>query len=211
MHFTRALTLLPLMLAACGGDDETLEAWRGGDPHVRLTGEIDGTPIDVELDAAAAADLTRSLCKREYDVPDAADPATWSSGTLPELEATVKVTQDGLEKELELGFTATDFAAIAAGTSLALVPAVEEQLPAAGQAYLEVEWKWEDGDQFVNYEGSAESGTLAFELLDGSRGADGVVVPDGTGRLGLFFDAAWPMGGHLAGSLTVGCGANEVE
>lgn len=212
-RMTKSKLVLLVAVVGCGGDDvETIDAWQGEDFHVRIAGTVDGTAVDLELDSASAADLARAFCKREYVVPDPNDPATWSQGTMPSVEATFRIVDGGLEKEYELGFTAADFNDVTAGSALTVVPPVEEQAPAAGQSYLELEWSWETADgMFVNYEGSATSGTIAVELLDGTRGADGVVIPDTTGRLGIFFDTAWPMGGSLAGSLTVKCGPNEVE
>jgi hypothetical protein len=203
-----------LLLAACGGDDDAptgADAWLGAEPHADLGGEIDGTTIDLSFDAAAATDLTRAFCKREYAVPDATDMQTWSEAVMPEIEATFRVTEDGLEKQFELSLAAADFTAATSGTRFTVVAPVEDVDPAAGQVVIELDYQWEDPDAgLVSYEGSATGGTVSLALLDGTPGADGKIIPDGTGHFGVFLDATWPEGA-LRGSFTVLCGENEVE
>jgi hypothetical protein len=199
---------LSLLLAACGSDDDA--SWRS-EPHVDLQGELDGNQVDLSVDGAAAADLTRSFCKREYTVPNAEDMATWNQAVLSELEATVRLTDGGIEKEYEISIAGADLGTLAAGTTLTAVPEPEDGAPAAGQVVVEMEWGWEDPTTgFVSYEGSAVSGTVKVELFEGTPGADGKIIPDNTGRVGLSFDVAFEQG-SLKGSLTLACGENEIE
>jgi hypothetical protein len=203
-----------LLLVACGGDDDApagADAWLGAEPHADLGGEIDGTTIDLAFDGTAAADLTRAFCKREYAVPDATDMQTWTEAVMPEIEATFRVTEDGLEKQFELSLAAADFTAATSGTSFTVVAPVEGVDPAAGQVVIELDYQWEDPEAgLVSYEGSATGGTVSLALLDGTPGADGKIIPDRTGHFGVFLDATWPEGA-LRGSFTVLCGENEVE
>jgi hypothetical protein len=212
----RAATLAAtLLLAACGSDDDDAptgaDEWLGATPHADLGGAIGDTTIDLSFDETAAADLERAFCKREYAVPDATDMQTWTEAVMPEIEATFRVTEDGLEKQFELSLAAADFTAATSGTSYTVVAPVEDQDPAAGQVVIELDYQWEDpAAGLVSYEGSATGGTVALALLDGTPGADGKIIPGGTGHLGVFLDATWPEG-SLRGSFTVRCGDNEVE
>ena len=199
---------LSLLVAACGSDDDA--GWRS-EPHVDLRGELDGNEVDLSVDGAAAADLTRSFCKREYIVPNAEDMATWNQAVMSELEATVRLTDDGIEKEYEISIAGADLGGLTAGTTLTAVAAPEDGAPAAGQVVVEMEWGWEDpATGFVSYEGSAVSGTVKVELFEGTPGADGKIIPDNTGRVGLSFDVAFEKG-SLKGSLTLACAENEIE
>jgi hypothetical protein len=212
MHRAHLFTVasLALMVAACGSDDDEA-GWQGETPHVDISGELDGNDVDLSVDGAAAADVTRSFCKREYIVPDAEDMATWSQAVLSELEATVRITDGGVEKEYELSLAGADLSTLAKGTTLTVVPAPDDGAPAAGQVVVEMEWGWEEpGTGFVSYEGSAVSGTVKVELFEGTPGADGKIIPDNTGRVGLTLDTTFD-GGTLRGSFTLACAENEIE
>jgi hypothetical protein len=199
-----------LLLAACGDGDESIDRWQGADPHVTVRGSFDGVDLDLRLDGDDAADLSQAACKREYLVPDATDPATWDEGAMPELEVTIRVVDGDVEKQYELGFTGADFATLAIPARLEVAPPVADGAPAAGDAFLELDWQWEDpAEGFISFEESAVSGTIEIAELSGEPG-DGVVLADGTGALGVWFDATWA-NGSLSGSLTVPCGPNEVE
>jgi hypothetical protein len=210
MHRAHLFTTacLALLVAACGSDDDDA-SWQGETPYVDIAGELDGNQVDVSVDGASAADLTRSFCKREYTVPDAEDTATWNQAVMSELEATVRITDGGVEKEYELSLAGADLSTLAKGTTLSVIP--DEGAPAAGQVVVELEWGWEEpGTGFVSYEGTATSGTVKVELFDGTPGADGKVIPDNTGKVGLTFDTAFD-GGTLRGSFTLHCAENEIE
>ena len=187
----RKLLVCLALLPACGGGDD--DGWQGETPHVDIHGTLGDTDIALDLDEDAAANLERVFCKREY-----------VAEVFPEIEATVRVVEDGIEKEFEIGFTAADFGAIDAPATREVVPAVEDVAPAAGQVYLEMEWTWEDpAAGFVNWEGAATSGTVSLERFAPDRAT-------ADSALGLYFDATWAEG-SVAGSLTIHCGPDEIE
>ncbi len=204
----RISLVLPLIvLVACATEAEpvTVSEWLGAEPHGEMHGEADGERVDVVADAEGVT------CKREYEVPDPNDSATWTQGRLKELEVSFLVVIDGVERRYELELYNHDFSSSPVGSALAVVPVVTEGAAIAADAvHVEVQWEWEDGNQMVAFEQIATGGTVELHELSGSVGSDGLVIPAGEGSFGAFIELELP-DGALAASFTAPCTLVEVE
>ncbi len=185
------------MGGACGDGDGGLDAWQGEAPHVQTDGDAGGAPLALDVADGIA-------CVREYEVPDVQDATTWSDGALRSIEIQVQVTTGGVERGYELELETVDFAGLAVPATFAVV-APETDDPPAGSAWIEVEGEWEDAGEFVSFEEAAVSGTLELALLSGAAGADGLVIPNGEGMVGGYFDVVWVDDTRLRASFSVAC------
>lgn len=203
----RTHMIVPLLaLVACStGEPEPqrVTEWRGPELHGEIRGEVQGERVDIVAEADEVA------CKREYEVADPGDPATWGDGHLKEIEISLLVIVDGVERRYELEFF--NFTDLAVGAELDVVPVVVEDAPiGAGEVHVEVQWEWEIGSDFVVFEELATSGVLEIHELSGTVGADGLVIPANDGNVGGFIDVELPSG-SVAISFTAPCTVVEVE
>jgi hypothetical protein len=193
-----------LTCVACGDDDDggggEAPEWQGSTPHAALDGQGGGETVTVDVSGAAAADTANVACALEYHM-----------GPLIEVELTVHVVENGVEKEYQIELQGRDFATLAAGTTLDVVAPVEDDaLAPDGQVHVEVQWEWEEGGELVAYEKNAVSGTVYFGELVGEADATGV-IPSGTGRLGAAVDVTMDDGETLRASFSANCSETEVE
>ncbi len=198
--------------AGCGDEGGTSAptAWEGQAPHLVAVGRVDGEDIAFTLRGDAAnGDVV--YCERNYIVPSVSDASTWSDGYLEKIELKWDVVVDGIERAYQIELGAHDFSASSDGASLDVVAYDEDAEQTSGAVNAAIEWEWEaDGSEF---ELGAESETGAFVrgTLTGTPGADGVVIPDGTGTFGGYLHLTWANGDFLDVTFTAQCGDNDLD
>lgn len=175
--------------------------WLGADAHLEFEGTVGGKAIDFSVDEGEAADVAIVYCERNYIVPDPDDSSTWGEGYLQKVEVKYNLFYEGKLAEFQLEVEAE---ALAAGAPRTLT--IGDAVASTPQLTLAPDEV--DEEQF---EDPAVAGTIEFELFDGTPGADGVVVPDGEGKIGFFVDLELESGAKLRGSFTASCGDNDLE
>jgi hypothetical protein len=207
---TCALVAGSALAVACGDASGAAgpTAWEGPDAHLVAQGVVDGVPVAFTLRGQDASD---AYCERNYVVPSVGDSSTWSNGFLEKVELKWDVTVNGTERQYQVELSGHDYAASADGQTLPVVAYDEDAERATGTVQAAVEIEWEDDGMEFEHGDESETGTFTRGLFSGTAGADGVVVPSGSGSFGGYLHLTWASGDYLDVSFTVACGDNDMD
>jgi hypothetical protein len=184
-----------------GDTDEDTLTWAGATPHLELEGNVGGEALDLSLEAADAADLGTLYCERNYIVPSVDDESTWGDGYLEKVEVKLNFFSGDKIAELQIELEAEDLPSLVGQTLT-----IGDDAEATPQVTLDP-----DGPAEEELEDVAVSGTVKLELLSGTPGDDGLIVPDETGAFGAVVDLVLESGETLRGTFTASCGENDLE
>ena len=201
---TLLVALLALVGAGCGTSSSarTIDGWQGAEAHLEVVGTLDGEALDISL-GDAASDTAEVFCTREYSVPEIGGVAQYDMGELIEIKIDAWVTIGGVRRLIELELKQHDFQSDTVPATVRVVPRSDTMDPASDQMWLE--WEWHDEADATLYEAAAQTGTFELELYTGTPDATGLVIPNGMGEVGGYFDARWSETEELHGSFTVAC------
>lgn len=172
--------------------------WAGDTDHLDVVASFDGKTVDLEQSGASVT----AECERGYKVPDETKPETFKDGKLEEYQVKVNFLVDGVETSFQLEFEEHVWTAADVGKTLTVAPKKDED------GYFSpttVAVSAEYANEKEEIELLSESGSYLHGLVSGTPGADGVVIPDGEGKLGGFVDIKLPNGGFIKASFTVAC------
>ncbi len=207
--------ILAGLVVICGcaptDDHEALTSWRGDDVHFIANGNIGGDSLEIEHTEGDALESSRLWCEREYIVPlDADGSRDYVSGYLDEFKLGGIFSIAGEERRLELEFKRHDFRLDAPGTTIKIVPRVENQTPANDEFWLEWEWHTVGGESAKFFEQSAVTGHFEIQRFSGQPGDDGLVIPSGEGKIGGVVAATWSATETISLSFTVPCTITKI-
>jgi len=196
-----------LLCASCGTkeDEGSDDSWGGSDPHLRVTGTVDGKSVDFELEGEAAASVTNLGCQREYVMPG---PLERAAARHTELELSALVEVEGEIGSIQFEFKRHDLSADPMGTAIRVVPRVDGETPATDAMWIDFEMNNAADERLLEI--SAESGTFNLREWTGEPEADSPVIPDG-GTVGATATAVFGVGNELQVSFTANCVASEVD
>jgi hypothetical protein len=207
---TSIAATLCCVLTACGvsTEDPPAESWLGETPHFSASGFLNGERIELSIEGDGVADGSHVWCEREYQAPTMGGVLDVSRARHVETTVTAQVTVAGEERVFELELMSHELQSDAPGTSVKIVPRVDDQKPAADEMWLEWEWSTLDGRDLL--ESAAQEGTFMLEQFTGTPGADGI-IPSNEGFVGGYADARWSVDERLSISFTVRCTENDIE
>lgn len=207
---TCALVAGTTLAVACADEARATgpTSWEGQAPHLVAEGMIDGVPVSFALRGEDAGD---AYCERNYVVPSVADTSTWPDGFLEKVELKWDVTVAGTERQYQVELSAHDYAASVDGQTLPVAAYVEDAERAAGTVQAAVEIEWEENGRENEHGDESETGSFTRGVFSGTPGADGVVVPSGSGSFGGYLHLTWASGDYLDVSFTVACGENDLD
>ncbi len=204
--------LVALAIGGCseqGSESVGPEEFLGPSYHFVLAGFANQQVIDIDLPPDFYGDAAMAMCERQYVVPDSDDVATWGDGSLREIEITANVMIGGEERVLQLELKEHDFQSDPDGTAVTIVPRSDLVDPAVDEMWIELEIEDLEGNRL--FEQGAQVGTLVRGAHVGMPGPDGVVIPEGEGAFGAWFEARWSVTEELRGSFFVQCPLLSVD
>jgi hypothetical protein len=185
--------------------------WQGATQHLVAVGVVDGEAIAFELRDTQASDVEKVYCERNYIVPSVSDAATWHDGYLEKIELKWEVEEGGIERAYQIEIAGHDFRHSADGSRLSIVAYDEASMLSYDTVQAAIEWEWEENGMEYELGGESEVGHFTRALVSGTPGADGVVIPSGSGSFGGYLHLTWANGDYLDVSFTVACGDNDMD
>lgn len=192
---------------ACGAEEpeSTEVAWGGSEPHLRVTGTLNGEAVDYRVEGQAAGDLDTLACEREYAMPG---PMARAQARHHEVEISASVEVAGEMGSLQLELKEHDLNSDPVGTAVRIVPRIDGAGAPEDAMWLDFELNDASDERLL--ETSAESGVFTLLAWTGQPEADSPVIPDG-GSVGGIATARFGVGDELQISFTVNCGESQVE
>lgn len=186
---SRSILLFAGMFAACTDDTttdtgtalDTVDAWAGEAPHLRVVGRVQGDVIDLDVSGADAEDTGTLYCERNYP-----------KGLFEKYEIKYNLEYKGQPAELEL--------TLQGGQDLGSYALAD------GGPEFGIKIETADGTE---YENIGATGSFEVSLVTGTPDGAGI-IPDDTGAVGGYIDVTLDDGNTLQGSFTANCAANDL-
>lgn len=191
-----------MIVASCG--ESSGVSWAGEEPHVVVSGFIDGESIDLDL-RGASAELAGLECTREYEVPVVGGNPDFTMARNVEIELEGRVEVNGEMRQFQIELKRHNTQDDPVGTEIRVIPRDELNPPDVNGDTLWLEWEWKDADGNDLYEQAAQSGTVTVQLQSGTPDDSGVIIPEGEGAIGFTIDAYWSPSERMRISISAPC------